>query len=69
MFNNNKNKNYNKFSMVPEDSQYQDDFMENKIHFTNVKKINKNENRRFNNNNDINNNLILNFCDTWKMNT
>ena len=61
MFNNNKNKNYNKFSMVPEDSQYQDDFMENKIHFTNVKKINKNENRRFNNNNDINNNLILNY--------
>ena len=60
----NKNKNYNKFSMVPEDSEYRDNFMENQIHFSNVKKINKNENRIFNNNNDINNNLILNYNQT-----
>jgi hypothetical protein len=38
--------------------------MENKIHFSNVKKINKNENRKFNNNNDIKNNLILNYNQT-----
>ena len=54
---NKKSKNYNKFSMVPEDTEVPGDFMENKIHFNNVKKINKND--RFNNN--ISNNLILNY--------
>ena len=58
------NKNYNKFSMVPEDTQMPEDFVgNNQIHFTNVKKINKNENRRFNND-DLNNNLILNYNQT-----
>ena len=62
----NKNKNYNKFSMIPEDTEFPGDFMENKIHFSNVKKINKNENGRLNNNinNDMNNNLILNYNQT-----
>ena len=59
----NKNKNYNKFSMVPEDSIYPQEFMENNIHFTNVKKINKNEILPFNND-DVNNNLILNYNQT-----
>ena len=63
--NNYKNKNYNKFSMIPEDTQIQEDFMENRIHFTNVQKINKNGSKRFNdNNNDISNNLILNYNQT-----
>lgn len=29
--------------MIPEDTQIQEDFMENRIHFTNVQKINKTE--------------------------
>ena len=36
--------------MIPEDTQIPEDFNDNnQIHFTNVKKINKNEYRRFNN--------------------
>ena len=58
-----KNKNYNKFSMVPEDTVFPQEFMENNIHFTNVKKINKNEMMPFNSD-DVNNNLILNYNQT-----
>ncbi len=67
-FNNNyNNKNYNKFSLIPEDSQ--EEIVENKISFNNVKKINnKNDSRVYNNmnnhmgnnHNNINNNSINN---------
>ena len=52
----NNNKNYNKFSLIPEDSQ--EEIVENKICFNNVKKINnKNDSRVYNNiNNHMGNN-------------
>ena len=53
----NYNNKYNKFSLIPEDTQ--EEPIENKITFNNVKKINnKNENKFYNNiNNSINNNI------------
>ena len=67
---NNYNNKYNKFSLIPEDTQ--EEPMENKITFNNVKKINnKNENKFYNNmnNNNIpmnNNNMNNNFGNSMK---
>ena len=56
---NNYNK-YNKFSLIPEDTQ--EEQVENKILFNNVKKItNKNENKFNNNNINMNNNINNNI--------
>ena len=55
---NNYHNKYNKFSLIPEDSE--EPPLDNKIHFTNVKKINKNENKFNISNNNINNNFPIN---------
>ena len=64
---NNYNNKYNKFSLIPEDSQ--ENPVENRIHFTNVKKIQKNENKFNNINNNINNNLNQNLPNNTNINT